>query len=474
MTPSPSTTLSAYFSLCAAAAEHPERIAIVTRTESLTFRELAERTAPIVRHFTRGSGPVAVVAALRLETLLVVYALVEIGRPIVLVHPRLTAHERAKAYGDGGAVEVIDEGWSLETNPAGDIAMPTLPPIGGDEDALAIIFTSGSSGAPKGVELSRRAFRAAAVASAQNLGWRPDDRWLLCMPLAHVGGLSVVLRCLAAHTTVVLSPWTGSISSLLEDVSQHRVTLLSLVPTMLSRVLAEGPPRPFPDHVRSVLLGGDAASAALLAEATARSVPVLTTYGMTEACSQVATLAHGERASPQSGVGRPLPGTEVRVVDDEIQVRSKTLFTRYVPADRWPSPFLEDGWYPTKDLGYLDEHGRLHVTGRRSDMIITGGENVDPREVEDALLRCPGVAAACVFGVPDERWGQLVGAALVLHGADATGMHDLRAFVEKELAAHKRPRLVALGGTIVLNASGKVDRRATAAKVASSLVPLKR
>lgn len=461
------------FSIRASAETHPDRIAVVTATEALTFRELWRRTERIALRLSTGRGPVAVVASLRVETVLIVYALAELGRPIVPVHPRLTAREREAVCADAGATVLFDEHWRPEDDeelgergalPASDV---------GDEAPLAVLFTSGSSGSPKGVELSRRAFHAAALASAANLGWREDDRWLLCMPLAHVGGLSVVLRCLAARTTVVLSPWTGSIATLLADVNRHRVTLLSLVPTMLARVLAETEGPPFPAAVRAVLIGGDAASAALLSDARARSVPVLTTYGMTETCSQVATLAPGEVATIASGVGRPLQGTEVRIVDGEIHVRTPTLFTRYVPEERWPSPLVDGGWFPTGDLGHLDAEGRLHVTGRRSDMIITGGENVDPREVEGVLARCPGVRVACVFGVADDRWGQLVAAAIETEKDAAPSLDELAVFVKEQLAAHKRPRLVALGHAIALNATSKVDRRATAASAAGALTPLR-
>lgn len=463
-----SEEVSRSFSLRAAARERPDADAVVTSSETLSFAALWRRTEPVVRLLGQGDAksPVAIVAALRLETLLAIYALAEIGRPIVLVHPRLTERERASLVADAGATVVLDETWQAPPEAPGSDVAESAP---ADEDPLAILFTSGSSGTPKGVELSRRAFLAAATASAENLGWHPDDRWLLCMPIAHVGGLSVVLRCLAARATVVLSPWTGSIPGFLADIARHRVTILSVVPTMLARVLEDGPAKPFPAHVRIVLLGGDAASAPLLEAAAARGVPALTTYGMTEACSQVATLSPGERASPETGVGRPLPGTEVRIVDGEIQVRSRTLLTRYLPADRWPSPFLEGGWFPTKDLGHLDAEGRLHVTGRKSDLIITGGENVDPREVEGVLLRCPGVRAACVFGVRDDKWGEIVAAALVVDAASPPSIESIGAYVKSELAAHKRPRLVARTAELVLNGTGKVDRKQTAAKVAAVL-----
>jgi len=460
------------FSLREAARERGDAPAIVTKAGVLTFAELWQRARPVAQALhasTAPQGVTAVVATLRLETLLAMYALVELGVPVVPLHPRLTAVERSALVELAGAERLLDETWA----PPDPAALPDAEPpasVAEDEDPLAILFTSGSSGTPKGVELSVRAFRALAAASAANLGWKPGDRWLLCMPLGHVGGLSVVLRCLAARVPVVLSPWTGAIGPLLEDIDALGASLLSLVPTMLARILEEAPDYRFPPHVRAVLLGGDAASPSLLAAARARGISVLTTYGMTETCSQIATLSPGEGASPENGVGRPLQGTEVRIEGGEIQVRGPTLFTRYVPAERWPSPFLPDGWFATGDLGRFDEAGRLHVIGRRSDLIITGGENVDPREVEVALMACAGVREACVFPTADERWGQLVAAAVVLDPSAPPTVAAIVADVQQRLARHKWPRRMAICTELILNATGKLDRRRTGAAVASALV----
>jgi O-succinylbenzoic acid--CoA ligase len=454
------------FSLREAARERRDSPAVVTTAGVFTFGDLWERVRPIAHALsaetTHDERPVAVVAALRLETLLAIYALAEVGVPMVLLHPRLTPSERSALVEASGAGLLLDETWSPPSDAAkAELAAREMD----DEQPLAILFTSGSSGSPKGVELSRRAFRASAIASAANLGWKEGDRWLLCMPLGHVGGLSVVLRCLSARVPIVLSPWTGSLGGLLHDIDVLGATLLSLVPTMLARILEEDPHYRFPAHVRAVLVGGDATSPALLAAAEARAVPALTTYGMTEACSQIATLTPGERPSG-AGVGRPLPGTEVRIDGGLIQVRGPTLFTRYLPLGRFPSPFAADGWFVTGDVGRLDEQGRLHVTGRSSDLIITGGENVDPREVEAALEACRGVRNAFVFPLPNDRWGQVVVAALVLdaaaHPDPRAGVAAVSSEVRARLAQHKWPRRIAACEAFVLNATGKLDRRATA------------
>lgn len=464
----------ARISLEAASQDSADLPALVTDAGVLTFGMLALRARRVAADLVaRGLtvGPVAIVATLRSETVVAIGALIDIGTPIVLLHPRLTASERALLVAQANVSHVLDESWS-------DNGLPDAPTPSGasamhdPESALAILFTSGSTGSPKGVVLSRRAFSAASAASAANVGWRDGDRWLLCMPLAHVGGLSVIIRCLAARIPVVMSPWTGSIAALLADVSRHRATLLSLVPTMLTRILEDGPLRPFPDHVRAVFIGGDAARPSLLRAATARGVPVLTTYGLTEACSQVATQVYGEAVSLDGAVGPPLPGVEVRIVDGEIQVRGPNLLTCYCPRERFGSPLVDGGWLPTGDQGDLDERGRLRIRGRRSDLIITGGENVDPAEVERVLSGCPGVRDVCVFGVEDERWGQIVAVAIVQADPPPSAL-AVANYARDHLAAHKRPRVFAFCDALPLGSTGKLDRRSVAATVSAALVPLR-
>ena len=465
------------FSIEAAAEDLPDGPAVVTSGAIFTFAALALRARRVARHLAseaRAQRPVGLVPTLRSETFVAIYALMEIGVPIVLIHPRLTAREREVLVATAGVSVLLDERWSDENIPEGGVA-PSEFRVHDAESTMALLFTSGSSGAPKGVLLSRRAFAASATSSAANVGWRADDRWLLCMPVAHVGGLSVIVRCLAARVPVVLSPWTGAVDVLLAAVARHHATILSLVPTMLARILEDGPARPFPAHVRAVFLGGDAAREPLLRAAGQRGVPVLTTYGLTEACSQVATQTYGEPPSLDGAVGPPLDGVEVRIVNGEVQVRGPILMTGYFPAGRFPSPFLAAGWLPTGDQGELDDEGRLRIRGRRSDLIITGGENVDPAEVEHTLVTCAEVRDACVFGIADDRWGQIVAAAIVTQGGcDAASLESVARHVRTTLAAHKQPRVVALCKALVLNATGKLDRRATAAAVASALVPLPR
>lgn len=452
-------------SIFAAAHERPDAVCIVHGGRSLSYRTVAERVGRTVRWLERletRPASVAVVAALRVETVVLFYALFALGIPVVLIHPRARAEERRRLAEIAGVGLVIDEQWTdadLAEVEAGGVSSGPIDP----EAPLAVLFTSGTSGSPKGVVLSRRAFMASASGSAENLGWRADDRWLLCMPLAHVGGLSVVVRCLLARKPMVLSPWSGDdLDGFLDMLERDRVTILSLVPTMLVKILDERPSYRFPASARVVMLGGDATSPRLIRRSLERAIPIVTTYGMTEACSQVATHVAGEPVSTEMGVGRPLPGVEVRIVDGEIQVRGATLMTGYHPAPHGRSAFLADGWFPTGDIGSFDDAGRLHVRGRKTDRIITGGENVDPSEVENVLATCEGVAAACVCGVADDKWGQVVAAAIVpsVPGDEAL-LQRVADHAASHLADFKRPRLFAVVDALVHNATGKLDRSGT-------------
>lgn len=445
-------------SVLAAAAETTERLALLTEDRELSFAELAGLVRGEIVAL-RGLGitepRVALLGESTLPTLVTLLACIELGLPVALLHPRWPERERARWLAEMAPCRLL-----APAVLAASMADPELPVID-PERALAIVATSGSSGRPKGVVLSRRAFLAAAAASAANLGWRDDDRWRLALPLAHVGGLSILIRCLVARRAVVVAP-SGPFdpARLAHDVEGRRITLLSLVPTQLRRLLELEPPWPPPAHLRAILLGGAAASPALLAAADDRGWPVLATYGLTEACSQVATQRPGTRNRGELGCGPPLPRVEVRVREGVIEVRGPTLLSGYLPEGSGPEPITAEGWLRTGDLGRLDEAGRLHVLGRCDEVIVTGGENVHPAEVEAVLEAHPAIAAACVFGVTDAVWGQGIAAALV--GISPLSDGELSSFLAERLAGFKRPRRIAWLSELPQTATGKLDRRRVA------------
>ena len=334
------------------------------------------------------------------------------------------------------------------------------------EDPMAMLFTSGTTGDPKAVELSAGNFRASATASAFRLGVLPDDRWLLCLSMYHMGGLSVVLRSALYGTTVVLQEGFDA-GRAVDAIAEYEVTGVSLVPTMLRRTLdVRGN---LADSLRFVLLGGAPARDELITRCEDLGVPVHPTYGMTETTSQIATARPEEAFAHRGTVGRPLAFTEVTILDDsgdplpagevgELAVSGPTVMAGYY-GDRAAT---EDAFGPrgfrTGDVGYRDDQGRIWVLNRRSDRIVTGGENVHPGEVVDVLRDHSGVREAAVVGLEDDEWGERV-AALIVPESDADlSAEDLESHCEGRLAGYKRPKTIAFADALPRTASGTVER----------------
>jgi len=472
------TTLSVFD----AAREVPHALALVAGPLELDFESLARRVRVRVEELfeaSAGTPPgvlrsslVALSTSDGIETLEWVLALIELGLPFLPLHSRLTPREREDLLLGLPVAWSIDPSHGVRRRELGREHAGAREVLGSTPH-LAALATSGTSGAPRVALLSRLAFLAAAAASAANLGWHEGDRWLLCLPVAHIGGLSVLTRCLLARRPVVLVPEhaaAGSVERLAHAIVAGEASLLSVVPTQLSGLLRLTPRFEMPRRVRALLTGGAAASPTLLSECAERGWPVLTSYGMTEACSQVATQRPGTVNRGELGSGSPLPGVGVRLVQGVIQIGGPTLFSGYI-GEAVESGLNDEGWFQTRDLGRFDAEGRLHVLGRIDDLIITGGENVAPWEVEAALLACPGVLEVCVFGVADEHWGQVVAAALRVAGEDAGRLVDA-AHVELagRLAAFKRPRLYAsCTHAFPTGHTGKLDRHAIRADLLEQL-----
>jgi O-succinylbenzoic acid--CoA ligase len=307
-------------------------------------------------------------------------------------------------------------------------------PSAGPDGFSTVILTSGTTGRPKPVPLTRANHEASAIASAWNLGVAPEDRWLCCLPLWHVGGLNILVRSAIYGTTAVLHDGFDA-ERVREEIESGRITLVSLVATMLRRLIDAGLSE-WPG-LRAALVGGGPVPRDLVEWAEGTGFPLLQTYGMTETCSQVVTG------------GRPLLGVELRISQaGEILVRGPMVAAGSIAAD---------GWLHTGDRGRLDAEGSLHVEGRLDDMIVTGGENVAALEVEEALLAHPAVADAGVVGRPDAEWGSAVTAYVVL--ATATSDAELLAHCRERLARHKVPKAIHRLDELPRNAAGKLLRR---------------
>jgi len=401
------------------------------------------------------------------------------GATALLLNTRLADSELREQLGRARACLVLADadhvGRDLGPVPVRDLARefpggsgmrwPVLAPVlaaappGRSRRARVVMFTSGSSGSPRGVILTAAQLAASARAAAAHFALGPDDVWLAALPFFHVGGLAILHRMARCDGRVFIVPRFAP-EAVREAVAAHRVTRLSLTPTMLERLLAGGW-RP-PAFLRTLLLGGEPIPADLLA----RCPRAVAGYGMTETASLVAAGAPGEAAL------RPLPGFEMRIVGDggqpcepgeagRIAVRGGALMRGYLGG-----PALEGGWFETGDLGVADATGRFFVLGRADDLILSGGENVSPTEIETALRRHPAVAAAAVAALPDARWGQVPGALVVLRPG-CPEPADLAAFLRAGLGGFKVPRYVSYVAELPVLASGKIDRNAVAAALAA-------
>jgi O-succinylbenzoic acid--CoA ligase len=445
-----------------------EGIALVTPERAWSYPELSsevdERAAELV---SAGAVPGAVhPVALEADGVgtITLLALWRVGAVPAPLNPRLTEAERAQAE------DLLRAGGAVRPNSRAGT------PATGATHPQAVLWTSGTSGRPRGVAISADNLRASARGAAARLELGPSDVWLASLSVAHVGGLAMVVRSLLLGGALVAwgrfaAPATAALldGQAIPHGAPGPVTHLSLVPTQLLHLLDLRGDAPPPPSLRCALVGGAHAPPELVRRALDAGWPLALTYGMTEMTSQVATATPGQVRRKPGASGRPLDGIDLRLSDDgEVLVRGPMLALGTVGAGADGGggtlvPLAQyDGWYRTGDLGRLDGDGDLWITGRRSERIISGGVNVDPHEVEAVLRGFPAVADACVVGLPDPEWGEVVAAVVVpvegAFDADAAG-----AWSRERLAPPKRPRRWLPVDALPLNANGKVDRGAVRA-----------
>ena len=310
-------------------------------------------------------------------------------------------------------------------------------------ETAVVIATSGSTGVPKGVQLSAAALTGSAAASLRRIGAGPGERWLCCLPFFHISGLGVLVRSLLTGTEPVIVPAVTP-----EVLADSDTVHVSLVPTQLRLLLEAGGA---PGRVRTVLLGGAAAADGLLADARATGWRVVTTYGMSETSG----------GCVYDGV--PLDGVQVRLRPEagQIEIAGPVVFSGYLGQPERTAEVVRDGWFRTSDLGQWDASGRLTVRGRSDDVINSGGEKVVPGEVEAVLGTSDGVADVVVVGLPDPEWGQAVTAIVVASDPGSPPeLSQLRTDVRQVLPAHAAPRRLVLVPQFPLLPSGKPDRSA--------------
>jgi len=410
-----------------AAAARPDRAAV----NLLSYAGLDAAAATAARRLAargaRAGARVGIALPAGEHFAVALHAVLRLGAVAVPLDVRLPAAERARRA--DGCATVVDG--PLDGDEA-DVELPRQHDLGAP---AIVVFTSGTSGASKPVELTYGNWLWSALGSAVALGCPPGERWLCALPLTHVGGLSILLRSVIAGTTAIVHQRFEAGRVLAELRRADGPTVVSLVPTTLARLLDAGLREP--PSLRWALVGGGPLPGPLHRRALEAGVPVAATYGLTEACSQVVTG------------GAPLFCTRVRLApDSEILVTGPTL----APA---AGPELATG-----DLGRWTRAGTLEVVGRKADTIVSGGENVAPADVEDVLLEHPAVAEAAVHGRADPEWGEAVVATVVLHRGAHVEARLLRLHCAARLAGFQVPKDIAFASALPRTPSGKVLRRA--------------
>ena len=470
------------------AADDPGGSAVADSSLGLSNSRLLGRVqAAAAQLADLGVGPGDVVALRlvnRVEFVVLMFAAWRLGATVTPVNPALTDGEVARQLDDSGARLLVTED-GTEDGTTGSTAVPTLAvsdvrvedaaaPVSPVVDASALallIYTSGTTGTPKGVMLDHANLDAMATMGRDALGVGPDDRCLLILPLFHVNGIvvSVLLPLLAGASVVIADRFHPA--SFFGIVEANRPTYFSAVPTIYSMLAAlPDDVRPDTSSIRFAVCGAAPASAELLTRFESRyGFPLVEAYGLSEGtCGSTCNPVDGIRKP--GTVGLPFPGQELRILDGdgialpagrdgEVVVRGPNVMRGYLgrPADT--SAVIIDGWLHTGDIGHLDEDGYLTISGRSKEMIIRGGENIYPKEIEDVLTAHPTVLEAAVIGLPDEKWGEVVVAFLQPRPGRTIDVEAIRALCREHLSGYKRPTRIHIVEALPKNAVGKIDKR---------------
>ncbi|WP_077625002.1 o-succinylbenzoate--CoA ligase [Sediminibacillus massiliensis] len=468
----------------------PDGIAIETPEEKWTFLQLKKQSRnyamKLAAHGVTARDHVAILSTNCIEMVVAVHALSYLGAVAVMINTRLSPSEIAYQLEDANVscllyresldglandsveameapvfaygFKAIDRQEAVEVNLKHELELGEL---------FTIIYTSGTTGFPKGVEHTFGNHWWSAVSSALNLGLSDQDKWLSALPLFHVGGLSVLVKSVVYGMPVYLLE-KFEVDKVHHAIMAENVTIVSVVSVMLERLIEKLGSDNYPDQFRCMLLGGGPASATLLGKAKQHGIPIFQTYGMTETSSQIVTLSPKYALEKLGSAGKALVPAQMKIVKEnrisipymvgEIFVKGPMVTKGYYNNPSANEKTFLDGWLGTGDLGYVDEDGFLYVKDRRTDLIISGGENIYPAEIEAVLGGMEGIREAGVIGMEDSQWGQVPAAFVVKTDASLSeaGILD---FCSKRLAKYKVPKRVYFIDALPRNASNKIVRQ---------------
>jgi fatty-acyl-CoA synthase len=470
----------------------PRSVAIRYAGGDIGYAELAasiRRAAAALAQ--RGVEPGDVVAYLGLNhpaTLVLLFACARLGAMLMPLNWRLAPPEQRRVLADCLPRVMLVESACAEQARAIGTAVPLagvdildrgsdeVPAgAGGAESPVLLCHTSGSTGVPKSVVLTQRALFWNAVNSTHMHDLTSADRVLTTLPMFHVGGLNIqTTPALHAGASVSLHARFEA-QATLDAIERERITLTVLVPAQLEAMMAlPGWRSADLSSLRVITTGSTIVSAAFMRRVSERGVPLIQVYGATETCPIASYVRIGDALRKPGSAGVPALHCEVKLVDDggaecavhadgEILVRGPNLASGYWNAPAETAQAFRDGWYHSGDIGHFDDEGHLHVVARRKDMIISGGENIYPAEVESVLSECAAVEEVCVVGRPDARWGEAVVAAVVLKPGHSMTEVEALALFDGRLARYKRPRAVRFLQRLPRSALGKVQKEAVRA-----------